>query len=483
MIEPAWSEADLGMPMPDKQHACSVSLPTWNSVLGYKQGLKKIIRRIRSGNPRHFNHSLVSRLLDEASDALASAGEQVVLFPNKDAAQRAQRFVERHTASASRVASYEGLQALILAAVDLPVAMDYWRYSGEIVTSRQAARICNHSDFPEYNTERLRERLAEFGSYKPENIFLYESGMSGIFAVHRAVRSMRPGKKTLQLEFPSVDLLKMQNNFGNGVVFLNRAEGESLAEALRRIRQGEFAAVYCEAPSNPLLRTVDLASVSNACREGGVPFVVDDTACTVANIRVDHLADVVVTGLTEWISGRGDVSAGQVMISEESSFSGDFLDYFARDCPMGSRLYATDARILARNMSHFPERIAKINESAQKIAEFLNEHPAVEQVWYPEYTTPDLYSALRREQGGYGGLISFVLKSRRRSAKFYDQLKLCKGPGFGREFTLVYPYVMHAHFGELDWAEGCGIDRHLLRISVGVEEYDVIKNALEDAIS
>ena len=64
--------------------------------------------------------------------------------------------------------------------------------------------------------------------------------------------------------------MRVQNHLGNGVVFLNEAVGESLDEALRRIAKGEFAAVFCEAPSNPLLRTVDLSRVSEACRDGGV---------------------------------------------------------------------------------------------------------------------------------------------------------------------------------------------------------------------
>ena len=108
-----------------------------------------------------------------------------------------------------------------------------------------------------------------------------------------------------------MDSMRVQKHLGNGVVYLNEATGESFEEALGRIAKGEFSAVFCEAPSNPLMRTVDLPRVSRACRDGGVPLVVDDTICSVANVRVDQYADVVTSSLTKWVSGKGDVMAGE----------------------------------------------------------------------------------------------------------------------------------------------------------------------------
>lgn len=481
--EPAWTEDDLGIPLPDTQHACSVCLPTWDSVLGYEEGRDKVINRMRCGYPRFFCHPAVERLFAEATRALTDNGSKVVVFPTRQAAQRAQRFVEKRTGSALRIASYEGLQALIVPSADYPVAMEYWRYTGEIVSSRQAEWITQGLQGGEFASGSLRKGIAEQGGYSPENVYLYENGMAGIFAIYRAVTKMFPGKKTLQLEFPYVDALRVQNHFGSGVVFLNHAEGESFEEALRRISKGEFAAVFCEAPSNPLLRTIDLATVATACREGGVPLIVDDTTCSVANIQVDQYADIVTTSLTKWVSGKGDVMAGQVTLCPDSPMYSDLLAFFEDDCPEGSRIFASDARVLAHNIIGFESRMQASNENGEALADLLVSNPAVDQVYYPKYTTPDLYQAVKRPDGGYGGLISFVLKNRKKSPKFFDSLKMSKGPSLGTDFSLACPFTLLAHYDELAWAEGCGLDRHLIRISVGMEDQQELLSVLDEALA
>ncbi|BDS05752.1 cystathionine gamma-synthase [Oceaniferula spumae] len=470
------------MPLPKTQHACSVCLPTWDSVLGYEEGREKVIRKLQSGYPRFFRHPAISRLFSEATTALADNGSKAVVFPNRDAAQRAQRFVEKRTGSASRISSYEGLQALVVSEADFSVAMEYWRYTGEIVSSRQAEKVLQGRTTAEFNPKRLRKRIANFGNASANDVFLYENGMAGLFAVYRLVNKLLPGRKTLQLEFPYVDAMRVQKHFGNGVVFLNEAEGESFELALRRISKGEFAAVFCEAPSNPLLRTVDLARVSSACREGGVPLVVDDTICSVANIDVSKYADVILSSLTKWVSGKGDVMAGQVTACPNSPFHSDFLEFLEEDCPGGSRLFASDARVLSRNVSGFLRRIRECNINGEAVADFLMAHPAVETIWYPKFTTPELYESLRRKDGGYGGLISFVLKNRKKSPKVFDALRMSKGPSLGTDFSLACPYTLLAHYDELEWAEGCGLERNLIRISVGREETQALLDALASAL-
>ena len=471
------------MPLPDTQHACSVCLPTWDSVLGYEESLDKVINRMRCGYPRFFCHPAVERLFAEATKAVAESGSRVVVFPTKQAAQRAQRFVEKRTASALRIASYEGLQALIVPVADYAVAMEYWRYTGEIVSSRQAERVLQGQPASDFAVEGLRSGIAAQGGYDSSDVYIYENGMAGIFGIYRAVTKMFPGKKTLQLEFPYVDALRVQNHFGSGVVFLNHAQGESFEEALRRISKGEFAAVFCEAPSNPLLRTIDLATVATACREGGIPLIVDDTTCSVTNIEIAQYADIVTTSLTKWVSGKGDVMAGQVTLCQGSPMYSDLQAFFEDDCPGGSRLYASDARVLARNIGGFEERMLVSNRNGEALADLLVDHPAVEQVYYPKYTTADLYNTIKRPEGGYGGLISLVLKNRKKSPKFFDALKMSKGPSLGTDFSLACPFTLLAHYDELAWAEDCGLDRNLIRISVGMEDQQVLMDVLGEALA
>lgn len=480
--EPLWHIKSLGRPLPDLPHACAVSLPTWDCVIGYEEGRDKILSKLEAGYPRFFIHPLVRRLFARATEEISESGKKVVLFPHKGAAQRALRYVERRSSVAARITSYANVQALVLPEEAYQLALDYWRFSGEVLSSRQAEDLLNENEENGVSGVMLRQALAELTGAAVEDHFVYESGMAAIFAVFRAVTGQNPGKKTLQLDFPYVDALKVQEHFGSGVVFLNEAEGEDLDTALRRIEEGEFSAVFCELPSNPLLRTVNLPKVAKACQRGGVPLVVDDTVASVYNVDALKYADLVTTSLTKWISGKGDVMAGLVTLNEKSVWAGEFRNFLREDSGLGSRLYAGDTRALIGNMKDFPERMRKSNENAELVADYLEEHPAVGRVWYPKTTTSHEYLSVRRNEGGYGGLVSFTLTQPRKIAKVYDALRLCKGPSLGAEFTLVSPYTMLAHYYELDWAEGCGVSSNLLRLSVGVEDPEVILAALAQAL-
>ncbi|MBK1790408.1 PLP-dependent transferase [Persicirhabdus sediminis] len=479
---PAWTAEDLGLPLPDTRHACSVCLPTWDSIVGYEEGRDKVMRKLRSGYPRFCIHPAVERVFAEATTALASPGQKAVLFPRKEAAQRAQRYVEKRTSEATSIVSYEGMHALLVSEENLKLAMEYWRFTGEIISSRQAVNVLEGKDAQPDEPQVIRHQMARLGGYQAEDVYLYENGMAAIYAVYRTISASQPSKKTLQIEFPYVDVLKVQQHFGQGVVFLNEAVGESLDEALQRMTLGEFAAVFCEMPSNPLLRTVDLAKISAACREGGIPLIVDDTVASAYNIDVTSYADVITTSLTKWVSGKGDVMAGQVTLVPESPFYSELREFFEIDCPSGVRLYGDDASVLSFNAEGFSERMAKVNTAGELVADFLQEHAAIDSVMFPKFTTAAEYEKLMREGGGFGGLISFTLKQAKKTAKFYDALQLTKGPSLGTDFTLVCPFTMLAHYDELDWAEGCGVSRNLIRISVGCEDANWIIEKLEQAL-
>ena len=278
LANPAWQEEDLGVPLPDSTHACSVCLPTWDAVVGYEEGREKVIRRLRTGYPRFFKHPTVERLIENARAELASDGENVLILPTRLSAQRAHRWLERLAETAIRSTSYNGFQALIFPSKAKTLADQYWRFSGEGVSSRQAQDYLDGSLREGSKSHLLSRAIAKLNGGEEEKTFIFSSGISAALAALRALPGLREGKKTLQLEFPYVDSLKIQERFGSGVVYLNEAEGESFDEALQRIRAGEFAGVFAEIPSNPLLRTIDLKRVSEACRFSQTPLVLDDSA-------------------------------------------------------------------------------------------------------------------------------------------------------------------------------------------------------------
>jgi len=473
-VQPAWQEEDLGIPLPDSPHACSVCLPTWKSVLGYEEGRDKVVRKMRIGYPRFFRHPLVKRLTALAAEEIAGEGEEVLVFPSKISAQRAQRWIERRGETAVRSAGFHGMQVLAVPAKARQVAVDYQRFTGELIGSRQAEDFINGKVRGGSKTHLLQRRLGKIVGVDPKQVGVYNSGMAAITAVLRSLPGVKEGRKTLQIEFPYVDALKIQELFANGVVFLNQAEGESFDEALRRIRQGEFAAVFTEVPSNPLLRTIDIPRVAAACAEGGVPLVIDDSAVGPSNVSALRWADVVTTSLTKWLSGTGDVMAGMTVVRPDSPFAGALLPALAEESATCSPLYVGDAEVLLSNLKAFPGRMVAHNANALALAEMLAAHPAVAEVWHPSRVNTANYELIKAPKGGYGPLLSFVLKNPKKAPKVFDALRVSKGPSFGTPFTLACPYTLLAHYLELDWAEACGVPSHLIRVSCGIEETDVL---------
>lgn len=480
VTEPAWESADLGMPLPDSPHACSVCLPTWASVIGYEEERDKVLRKLRAGYPRFYINRSVKILNDAAEASLCQKGERVMVFPTKEAAQRAQRFVEKRHSSATRIASFEGLQALVVSESAYIGAKQYWRFSGEVVSSRMADDVLSHVE-PGSDEELLPLLAQKFGCENAD-LFLYESGMAAFFSLHRVVTQLAPGKKTLQLDFPYVDALKVQENFGSGVVFLPDASGENFEEALSRIRAGEFAAVFVEAPSNPLLSMVDLIKLAKACRDGRVPLLADDTVVSHHNVELFPHVDAITTSLTKWISGKGDVTGGAIRLNPDSPFRENLLASLEEGNPTRNRIYASDACVLRANAEGFPSRMKIVNRNGEMVADFLANHAAVEQVWYPKINDRENYDVHRRKEGGYGGLLSFTLRNEKKASRVYDALAWNKGPSLGTEFSLACPYVYLAHYEELEWAAGCGVSPYLIRLSCGIEDAEKLLATLETAL-
>lgn len=483
LLTPAWQEEDLGMPLPDSTHACSVCLPTWDAVVGYEEGREKIVRRLRTGYPRFFKHPTVERIFDNARAELTSDGEDVLVLPNKISAQRAHRWLERQAETAIRSASFHGFQALVFPEKVKKLSDLYWRFSGEGISSRAAQDYLDGTLREGSKSHLLSRAISKLNGGEPEDTFIFASGISAALAALRSLPGVREGKKTLQIEFPYVDSLKIQERFGSGVVYLNEANGESFDEAIQRIRAGEFAGVFTEIPSNPLLRTIDLKRVSEACAFSKTPLILDDSATGPLNVDTLPHCDILTSSLTKWVSGAGDVMAGALTLRTDSPLIANLRDSIAADAAECAPLYIADAEVLLSNLKGYSKRNKLINYNALKLVEFLKSHPAISNVWHPSLTHTANFDAIKRKNGGYGGLLSITLVNPKKAPKVYDALKLSKGPSFGTPFTLVCPYTLLAHYDEIGWCEDCGVPSNLLRISVGIEPADTIIAAFEEALA
>ncbi len=491
--DPLWREEDLGRPVPDSVHAVSVCLPRWAHVIGYEEKDPAVTGKMFCGYPRFFRHRYVGELLDAARVRFCEGGEGCMVFPSAVAARRCLDYVARKTGAAAggRIEDYgvNGMTVAIFPEGSLRYAGEYLRYCGEVVSSRLARESLDGTtprDAEERGLEAkrlVRRRLAELSGQEEGAVFLYPSGMAAMAAVQRMLAARSPGKKTVQLDFPYVDVLRVQQEFGAGAHFLPvDGEGNPGAELAELVRGGGLAGIYTEVASNPLLRTADVVSVSGLARESGIPLVVDDTVGTVVNVDVSGYADVITTSLTKYFSGTGDVLAGSVIIPRGSICRESFLEFLRGEGEGG--LWSSDAVALEENSRDFAERVNAINANGAEMFAYLRSHPKVERVYYPMSEARGAYDALRREGGGYGGLLSMDLAGGEAgAAAFYDALRVSKGPSLGTGFTLVCPYTLLAHYDELGWAEACGVGRNLIRVSVGTEEIGELKGRFAEAFA
>jgi len=492
--DPYCRPEDLGLALPESDHAVSVCLPTWDDVIGYEEGEERVLDAMECGYPRFVAHPCVAELFLAAQEEYARTGESALVFPSLAAAWRCADYVKARTGLPCRLESYawENLTVVLLPEEGFDRAWKAWQHGGEIVSSRLAESALTDAPLPDEVAQAgeraraaIRERIAEsHGKAGPGDVFLFSSGMAAIAALHRIAVRRRPEAPTVQVEFPYLDSLKVQEQFHPaGAVDLSVAPSGGKDELSAWFGAGgEAAAVFGEVPSNPLLRSPDLAGIAPLLREREVPLFVDDTVATSWNVDVLRLADAATSSLTKTFSGAGDVAAGAVVVNPASPFA----ELLREELPAeeaAAPLFARDAIVLETNSRHVAERVDATDANALALFNCLREHPAVERVWHPVEQCRGFYDAVRKDGGGYGGLISLQLAGGEAAARrFYDALEISKGPSLGTNFSLACPYTLLAHYNELDWAAERGVPRDLVRIWAGIEEPDDLVERVERAL-
>lgn len=315
-----------------------------------------------------------------------------------------------------------------------------------------------------------------------QDIYLYPMGMNAIFNMHRLLLSSRGSYKSISFGFPYVDTLKILEKFGPGCVHYGRASEADLDELELRLKSGEkFLGLFCEFPGNPMLTCPNLQRLRKLADQYDFAVVVDETIGTFANINVLQYADVVVSSLTKIFSGDCNVMGGAAVFNPSSRYYTLLKDTAARDYE--DTYWPEDVIFLERNSRDFMTRIDRINTNAEAICEVLLANPRVKTVHYPKHN-PDRanYDVCKLPGGGYGGLLSVVFHKKVDAMAFYDSIETAKGPSLGTNFTLTSPYVVLAHYAELDWVASLGVDPDLIRISVGLEETEELVEVFQSAL-
>lgn len=335
-----------------------------------------------------------------------------------------------------------------------------------------------------------------------DDVYLVPCGMNAIFNAHRFLLRARPDRANLQsinFGFPYVDTLKILQKFGAGCLFYGHASEADLDDLEKRLKEGErFLGLFCEFPGNPLLTCPNLGRIRKLADEYDFAVVVDETIGTFANVNVLPFADIVVSSLTKIFSGDCNVMGGSLVLNrQQKTLYAKLKEAAAAEYDPDS-YWPEDAIFMERNSRDFATRVDRINANAQTICDVLLASPVVKQLNYPKYGPSRAnYEACRigatldgpatasgaHRIGGYGGLLSFSFQTQAQAIAFYDAVETAKGPSLGTNFTLTSPYVVLAHYQELDWCAGLGVDPDLIRVSVGLEEEGALRACFETALA
>ena len=254
------------------------------------------------------------------------------------------------------------------------------------------------------------------------------------------------------------------------LIVVDQNDQQALNEALAQ----QPKLVLLESPSNPLLRLVDIEQVTKACHDAGALVAVDNTFLSPALQQPLALgADIVFQSTTKYINGHSDVVGG-VLVTKEQAL-GEKLAWWANGIGITGRAF--DSFLALRGLKTLPTRMKQHEENAEKVAEFLKEHNAIDAIYYPGFADHPGHEIAKKQQHGFGGMLSFEVKGGVEAVKkLFDNLSLftlAQSLG-GVESLISHPSTMtHAGMEIADQLEA-GITQSLVRISVGIEDIDDI---------
>lgn len=270
-------------------------------------------------------------------------------------------------------------------------------------------------------------------------------------------------KRSAGLEFTFTDL----SNFSN------------LETALRP----NTKMIWVESPTNPLLKIVDLKAVSEFAKKHNIIAVCDNTFCSpYLQKPLDIGFDIVVHSATKYLNGHSDVVGGVAVSSDESL--AEQLAYLAN--ATGSIMSPFDSFLVLRSLKTLAVRMERHCKNAMKIAFFLEEHPAIEKVYYPGLPSHPQHEIALKQMSGFGGMISVVVKGGLKNAtSFLERTKLfslAESLG-GVESLIEHPAIMtHASVPE-EIRNEIGVVDGLVRLSVGIETLEDLVADLDAALS
>ncbi|KAM0846430.1 hypothetical protein ACQ4PT_055678 [Festuca glaucescens] len=250
---------------------------------------------------------------------------------------------------------------------------------------------------------------------------------------------------------------------GIKMTVIRPADMDALQEALDNNNVSLF---FTETPTNPFLRCIDIELVSKMCHSKGALLCIDSTFASPINQKALTLgADIVVHSATKYIAGHNDVIGGCIsgrdeLVSKNASY------------------------LILRGMKTLHLRVQCQNNTALRMAQFLEEHPKIARVYYPGLPSHPEHHIAKSQMTGFGGVVSFEVNGDFDSTrKFIDSVKIpYHAPSFGGCESIIDQPAIMSYWDSKEQRDIYGIKDNLIRFSVGVEDFEDLKNDIGQAL-
>lgn len=253
-------------------------------------------------------------------------------------------------------------------------------------------------------------------------------------------------------------------------------------EALKAALQPNSKMIWCETPTNPLLKIVDIRALSAFAKANGLLLAVDNTFCSPILQRPLELgADIVMHSATKYLNGHSDIVGGMIVVNDPAL--AEQMTFLQN--AVGGVQGPFDSFLALRGLKTLHLRMKAHCENAQILAERLQAHPDVEKVMYPGLSSHPQHGLAKTQMHGFGGMVSVWLKGGFPEAKrFMERLELftCAESLGGVESLANHPAVMTHASVPVERREALGVTGNLVRLSVGVEDAQDLWADIEQAL-
>lgn len=306
---------------------------------------------------------------------------------------------------------------------------------------------------------------------------------SGLGAIDAVIKLLKPGDEVISTN----DLYggtyriftKVFEKYGIKFHFIPMENPVSMADYIN----ANTKLIWAETPTNPMMNIVDIADIAKIAKQHGVLFAVDNTFATpFLQNPLDLGADIVMHSVTKYLGGHSDTVMGALIVNDEAL--AQQLAFIQNAC--GAVPGPQDCFLVLRGIKTLHLRMERHCQNGASIAHFLRNHPKVEKVYWPGFEDHPNHAVAKKQMRGFGGMISFVIKG----YKLEDALKVMENLHYfslaeslgGVESLCGHPATMtHASIPKAE-REKVGLVDSLIRLSVGIEDVDDLKEDLKKAL-